>query len=56
MTTKQDRCQRAVMASDAEWERIAREAVDRFLEREGLLATLTDPGAANRWRTQGEDR
>ncbi len=32
------------------------EAVDRFLEREGVLATLTDPGAANRWKTEGEDR
>ena len=26
------------------------DAVDRFLEREGVLATLTDPGAANRWK------
>ena len=115
MTPRQDRRQRAVMASDSEWERIARaaasagmeisrfivhralmpdtlppevtrravrellvlskleerrlreagaaeawddacEAVDRFLEREGILATLTDPGAANRWRAEGEDR
>ncbi len=115
MTTRQDRRQRAVMASDAEWERIARAAgsadmeisrfmvhralmpdalppevarravrellvlsrleerrlreagageawddacgaVDRFLEREGILATLTDPGAANRWKAEGEDR
>ena len=115
MTPKQDRRQRAVMASDSEWERIARaaasagmeisrfivhralmpdtlppevtrravreilvlsrleerrlreagaaeawddacEAVDSFLEGEGILATLTDPGAANRWRKQGEDR
>ena len=32
------------------------EAVDRFLEREGVLATLTDPGAANRWKAEGEDR
>ena len=31
-------------------------AVDGFLEREGVLATLTDPGAANRWKTSGEDR
>ena len=115
MTSGQGRRQRAVMASDAEWERIARaaaaagmevsrfivhralmpdtlppdvtrravrellvlsrlderrlreagageawddacEAVDRFLEREGVLATLTDPGAANRWKAAGEDR
>ncbi len=115
MTSKPARRQRAVMASDAEWERITRaagsagmevsrfivhralmpdalppdvarravrellvlsrleerrlreagaaetwddacEAVDRFLEREGILATLTDPGAANRWKTGGEDR
>lgn len=115
MTARQDRRQRAVMASDAEWERIARaagsvgmeisrfivhralmpdtlspevtrravrellvlsrleecrlreagaaeawddacQAVDSFLEGEGILATLTDPGAANRWKKQGEDR
>ncbi len=115
MTSNQGRRQRAVMASDAEWERITRaagaagmevsrfivhrvlmpdtlppevtrravrellvlshleerrlretgageawddacEAVDRFLEREGVLATLTDPGAANRWKATGEDR
>ena len=115
MTTGEGRRQRAVMASDAEWERIARTAasagmevsrfivhralmpdalppevtrravrellvlsrleerrlreagageawedacatVDGFLEREGVLATLTDPGAANRWKASGEDR
>ena len=115
MTSRQARRQRAVMASDAEWERITRaaasagmevsrfivhrtlmpdtlpadvtrravrellvlsmleerrlreagaddswndacEAVDRFLEREGVLSTLTDPGAANRWKAEGEDR
>ena len=26
------------------------EAVDGWLEREGVLAVLTDPGAANRWK------
>ncbi len=26
------------------------EAVDGWLEREGVLALLTDPGAANRWK------
>ena len=30
------------------WEK-ACEAVDDWLEREGILALLTDPGAANRW-------
>lgn len=26
-------------------------AVDAWLEQEGALARLTDPGAANRWKT-----
>ena len=26
------------------------EAVDGWLEREGIMALLTDPGAANRWK------
>ena len=38
------RRQRAVMATDAEWERIG---------REGMLEGLTDPGAANRWKAVG---
>ena len=33
----------------AEWE-AAGAAVDAWLEREGELAGLTDPGAANRWK------
>ena len=33
----------------AEWE-AACAAVDAWLEREGELAGLTDPGAANRWK------
>ena len=108
------RRQRAVMASDAEWERIGRaaaasgmelsryvvhralerdplprevlrravremlvlsaleerrlreagageawedacDAVDDWLEREGMLERLTDPGAANRWKALGGD-
>ena len=28
-------------------------AVDDWLEREGVLARLTDPGAANRWKASG---
>ena len=30
-------------------------AVDDWLDREGVLAFLTDPGAANRWKTKGDD-
>ena len=30
------------------------EAVDGWLEREGVLALLTDPGAANRWKVTGD--
>ena len=30
------------------------EAVDGWLEREGVLALLTDPGAANRWKATGD--
>ena len=30
------------------------EAVDGWLEREGMLALLTDPGAANRWKETGD--
>ena len=53
--------QRAVMATDSEWERVSKAAaaaewddacaaVDAWLEREGDLGHLTDPGAANRWK------
>ncbi len=112
MTDRQSRRQRAVMATDAEWERITRaapagmelsrfivqrtlmpdalpvevlrrtvrqvlvlarleerrlreagageawdeagEAIDDWLESEGVLARLTDPGAANRWKAAGD--
>ena len=36
------------------WEEAA-EAVDDWLEREGVLARLTDPGAANRWKAAGDE-
>lgn len=36
------------------WEE-ARETIDEWLEREGVLAQLTDPGAANRWKVAGDD-
>ncbi len=39
-------------ASEA-WERAAA-AVDDWLENEGALAHLTDPGAANRWKAKGD--
>ncbi len=39
-------------AGDA-WER-ASAAVDDWLESEGALALLTDPGAANRWKARSE--
>ena len=34
------------------------DAVDEWIEREGMLEGLTDPGAANRWKAvglEGED-
>ncbi len=31
------------------------DAVDAWLDREGMLARLTDPGAANRWKAVGRD-
>ena len=31
------------------------DAVDAWLDREGTLARLTDPGAANRWKAVGRD-
>ena len=114
MTDRHSRRQRAVMATDAEWERIDRaarsagmersrfiiqrtlmpdampvevlrrtvrevlvlarlekrrlreagageaweeavDAIDDWLESEGVLARLTDPGAANRWKAAGDD-
>ena len=33
----------------------AGEAIDDWLEREGVLARLTDPGAANRWKAAGDE-
>ena len=44
----EERRLRAVGAG-AEWE-AACAAVDKWLEGEGALAGLTDPGAANRWK------
>ena len=32
------------------------DAVDEWIEREGMLERLTDPGAANRWKAAGQDR
>ena len=29
------------------------DAVDEWIEREGMLEGLTDPGAANRWKAVG---
>ena len=114
MTDRHSRRQRAVMATDAEWERIDRaarsagmersrfiiqrtlmpdalpvevlrrtvrevlvlarlekrrlreagageaweeavDAIDDWLESAGVLALLTDPGAANRWKAAGDD-
>lgn len=36
----------------AAWEE-ACDAVDGWIEREGLVERLTDPGAANRWKAAG---
>ena len=36
----------------AAWED-ACDAVDEWIEREGMLERLTDPGAANRWKAMG---
>ena len=36
------------------WEN-ACDAVDEWIEREGMLDRLTDPGAANRWKAAGPD-
>lgn len=114
MTGDGERCQRAVMATDEEWERIGRaaaeagmdrsrfvlrralardalpaevprravretlvlslleerrlrdvglaatredacDAVDAWIDREGMLERLTDPGAANRWKSLGAE-
>ena len=38
--------------AEGEWDG-ACAAVDAWLEREGELARLTDPGAANRWKALG---
>ena len=32
------------------------DAVDEWIDREGMLDRLTDPGAANRWKAVGRDR
>ena len=37
----------------AAWEE-ACDAVDGWMEREGVLERLTDPGAANRWKAAGQ--
>ena len=47
----EERRLRATGAGD-EWDS-ACAAVDAWLEREGELARLTDPGAANRWKALG---
>ncbi|MDD9980367.1 MAG: hypothetical protein OXU81_03250 [Gammaproteobacteria bacterium] len=47
----EERRHRATGARD-EWD-AACAAVDAWLEREGELAHLTDPGAANRWKALG---
>ena len=31
------------------------DAVDEWIDREGMLERLTDPGAANRWKAVGRD-
>lgn len=31
------------------------DAVDEWIDREGMLDRLTDPGAANRWKAAGRD-
>ena len=31
------------------------DAVDEWIDREGMLDRLTDPGAANRWKAVGRD-
>ena len=49
----EERRLREAGAGDA-WEEAA-EAIDDWLEREGVLARLTDPGAANRWKAAGDD-
>ncbi len=36
------------------WEN-ACDAVDDWIDREGMLDRLTDPGAANRWKAAGHD-
>ena len=38
----------------ATWED-ACDAVDEWIDREGMLEGLTDPGAANRWKAQNPD-
>ena len=52
MASLEERRLRESGAGEA-WERAAA-AVDDWLEREGALAHLTDPGAANRWKAKGE--
>ena len=49
----EERRLREAGAGDA-WEE-AGEAIDDWLESEGVLARLTDPGAANRWKAAGDD-
>ena len=47
----EERRLRAAGAGEA-WED-ACDAVDEWMDREGLLDRLTDPGAANRWKAAG---
>ena len=49
----EERRLREMGAGDA-WDD-ASASVDDWLEREGVLAQLTDPGAANRWKAAGDD-
>ena len=48
----EERRLREVGAGEA-WEE-AGDAIDDWLESEGVLARLTDPGAANRWKAAGD--
>ena len=57
MSRLEERRLRGAGAGEA-WED-ACDAVDEWIEREGMLDRLTDPGAANRWKAAGpveEDR
>ncbi len=44
--------ERRLRGAGEAWED-ACDAVDEWIEREGTLDRLTDPGAANRWKAAG---